>query len=242
MVVVAANAKGEIVRYFEAGESAPYFGSPFARDAKTGRYDAAREARHIASTGKIVAAIAIANEGRDQPGTLYADPNAPGAMVDTCEKGSGDTPGQRRAVVAFACSLNAPLIARTATIGQERVKQIIDGFGFAMPPVRRQRRTHTAVDRGGARPDRAARRAACITWQPSCTAALTGNGQQTGACANVWCAPTTTLRLNAAGLANPADETDHAEQADSHRSARDAEITAVRRHSAIVRAAAAQAR
>jgi penicillin-binding protein 1A len=138
VVVVAANAKGEIVRYYEAGESAAYFGSPFARDAKTGRYDADREARHIASTGKIVSAIAIANEGRDQPGTLYADQNAlnggPQAN-ETCARGQGETPGQRRAVVAFACSHNAPLMTRTAQLGQERVKRLIDGFGFTMPPT-----------------------------------------------------------------------------------------------------------
>jgi penicillin-binding protein 1A len=135
VVVAAANAKGEIVRYYEAGESAPYFGSPFARDATTGHYHAEREARHIASTGKIVAAIAIANEGRDGPGTLYADANAPGGLNDTCAKGSGDSPGQRRASVAFACSLNAPLMARTAAVGQDRIKRIVDGFGFTLPPA-----------------------------------------------------------------------------------------------------------
>jgi penicillin-binding protein 1A len=36
VVVVAANARGEIVRYFEAGETASYFGSPFARSATSG--------------------------------------------------------------------------------------------------------------------------------------------------------------------------------------------------------------
>lgn len=134
VVVVAANAQGEIVRYFETGESAPYFGSPYARDGKTGRYDGEREARHIASTGKIIVAIGIANEGRDGPGTLYNDPLAPASNAESCEKGSGATPGPRRAAVAFACSLNAPLIARAAGLGQERVKRLIDGFGLAMPP------------------------------------------------------------------------------------------------------------
>ncbi len=134
VVVVAANAQGEIVRYFETGESAPYFGSPFARDGATGRYDGGREARHIASTGKIIAAIGIANEGRDGPGTLYNDPLASGGNAETCEKGTGATPGPRRAAVAFACSLNAPLIARAAHLGQDRVKRLIDGFGLTMPP------------------------------------------------------------------------------------------------------------
>jgi membrane peptidoglycan carboxypeptidase len=133
VVVVAANARGEIVRYFETGETAPYFGSPFARDATTGRYQPEREARHIASTGKIIAAIGVANEQRDLPGTLYSDPQSPGGSSEACEKGT--TAGQRRAVVAFACSLNAPIMARTAALGQERVKRLVDGFGFTMPPV-----------------------------------------------------------------------------------------------------------
>ena len=204
VVVVAANAKGEIVRYFEAGESAPYFGSPFARDTKTGRYDSAREARHIASTGKIIAAIAIANEGRDQPGTLYADPNAPLKNVETCEKGGGNTPGQRRAVVAFACSLNAPLIARTTHVGQERVKKIIDGFGFAMPPAdvngeRTPPSTATVLGLIGGSPRRVHHMASVVT------AALTGNGQRPVR------APTSVRAYDytspeAAGLATPAEK------------------------------------
>ena len=37
---------GEIVRYFEQGETASYFGSPFARDAATGFYDAGARKPH----------------------------------------------------------------------------------------------------------------------------------------------------------------------------------------------------
>jgi hypothetical protein len=132
VVVVAADQAGRIVRYFEAGETAPYFGSPFARDLATGRYDATREGRHIASTGKILAGIAIANEGRDEAGTPWSDPQMLPGMAETCARGA--TQGTRRAVVAFACSLNAPLIARTAAVGQERIRKLVDGFGFAMPP------------------------------------------------------------------------------------------------------------
>lgn len=177
VVVVASNAKNEIVRYFEVGESAPYFGSPFARDAATGRYDPTREARHIASTGKIMAAIAIANQGRDQPGTLYADPNAPARLVDTCERGNGTVPGQRKALVAFACSLNAPLIARTAQVGQARVQKLIDGLGFAMPPpdaAGERTPPSTAVVLGlvGGSPRRVHHMAGVLT------ASLVGNGQK----------------------------------------------------------------
>ena len=132
IVVVAANARGEIVRYYEAGEMAPYFGSAPARNSATGLYDSAREGRMIASTGKIVAAIALANSGRDGPNSLYLDTKAPAAGLDTCAKGN-ERHG-RRAIVSFACSLNDPLINRTALAGQGRVRSIIDAFGFTMPP------------------------------------------------------------------------------------------------------------
>jgi hypothetical protein len=132
VVVAAANAKGEIVRYFEYGETASYFGSPFAREAATGHYNARREGRMVASTGKIIAAIAIANTLRDTPQSLYVDAQAPTAGLETCARGS-ERQG-RKAVVAFACSLNSPLLNRTARVGQARVRKLIDELGFAMPP------------------------------------------------------------------------------------------------------------
>lgn len=133
IILVAANAKGEIVRYYEQGESASYFGSPLARDTKTGVYTPERESRMLASTAKILAAVAIANEGRDEPGTLYMDADASGPG-DSCQHGGGQR-AQRRAIVAFACSLNNPLLTRTAQLGQPRIKHLIDRFGFNMPPT-----------------------------------------------------------------------------------------------------------
>src|SRR5205823_5784782 len=118
VIVVAANAKGEIVRYFEAGETASYFSSPAARSAKSGTYDAWREGRMIASTGKILAAIGVANAQADRPDTLYLDRAAPRGSLEGCDKGSGETSRGRRAIVAFACSLNAPIEWRAARLGQ----------------------------------------------------------------------------------------------------------------------------
>ncbi|MGE3918687.1 MAG: glycosyl transferase family 51, partial [Hyphomicrobiaceae bacterium] len=132
--VVAANAKGEIVRYWEAGQTAAYFGSPAARDAATGHYDPAREPRRIASTGKMITAIAAGNTGRDTPGSLYLDAMAPARGLETCAKGDGTLRQGRRAIVAFACSIGPAVEWRGATIGQERIRRLIDGFGFAMPP------------------------------------------------------------------------------------------------------------
>ncbi|HET6388319.1 transglycosylase domain-containing protein [Hyphomicrobium sp.] len=133
VIVVAADAGGNIVRYYEAGETAAYFGSLPARRSEDGRYDPALESRQVASTGKMILAVALANQGRDTADTLYADPQAPAQGLDTCARGA--SPGHRRAVVAFACSLNTPLINRGAQLGQAPVKRLIDGFGFTMPPA-----------------------------------------------------------------------------------------------------------
>lgn len=135
VIVVAANRSGQIVRYFATGETASYFSSPYARDPASGGYDPARESRMLASVGKVLTAIAIAAAGRDGPGTLYADTEAPatsGAALEGCGRGTSE--GQRRASVVFACSLNAPLLARAAGLGQGRIKRLIDRFGFVMPP------------------------------------------------------------------------------------------------------------
>jgi len=133
VTVVAANLKGEIVRYYESGETAAYFGSALARDKHDGLYDPAHETRMIASTGKMIAAIAIANGLRDTPESLYLDTDAPAAGLETCRNGGGQRRG-RKAIVAFACSLNNPVGNRTARVGQARVKALIDQLGFAMPP------------------------------------------------------------------------------------------------------------
>ena len=134
VVVVAADSNGDIVRYYETGETAPYFGSISARNPANGIYEPANENRMIASTGKMIAAMAIANEGKDTAGSLYLDTQAPSKGLETCEKGGTEQHG-RKAIVAFACSLNGPLINRTAQIGQPRIKKIIDGLGFTMPPA-----------------------------------------------------------------------------------------------------------
>lgn len=132
--VVAADTQGRIVRYWEAGETAAYFGSPFARDNQTGEYHREREQRRIASTGKMLVAIAAGNWGNDTPETPYMDAFAPARGLETCAKGDGTLSQARRAVVAFACSSSPAVEWRGATLGQARVRRIIDGFGFTMPP------------------------------------------------------------------------------------------------------------
>jgi len=174
VIVVAADAEGRIVRYFEAGETASYFGSPAARDPRSGYYDAMREGRMIASVGKTLAAIAIANALRDGPASLYLDRAAPRqGGLEGC--GKGDAARLRKAVVAFACSLNAPIEWRAAQLGQGRMHRLIDRFGFTPPPARSAAEAtppSTAVVRGliAGSPRRVHHMAAVVL------AALTGRG------------------------------------------------------------------
>ena len=155
VIVVAADGDGHIVRYYEAGQTAAYFGSLPARSTDNGLYDPGAESRQVASTGKMLLAIAIANQGRDTADSLYIDPQAPAAGLDTCAKGGSRQ--TRKAIVAFACSLNAPLINRGAALGQVPIKRLIDGFGFAIRLLRnravRRRRRPSCWDRSPARRD-----------------------------------------------------------------------------------------
>ena len=86
----------------------------------------------------MLVAIAAGNENRDTAETLYNDTLAPDRGLDTCEKLAQATniPRGRKAVVSFACSLNRPIEWRAATLGQFRIKRLIEGFGFNLPPAR----------------------------------------------------------------------------------------------------------
>ena len=133
VIVAAANAKGELVRYFELKDIASYFGSPIARSSESGHYDRTKEVRAIASIGKMIAATAIANEGHDTPETPYWDTTAPGpGLALNCSKGEASRHIPAR--YAFACSLNNPIERRMAELGQDPTRKLIDGFGFNMPP------------------------------------------------------------------------------------------------------------
>ena len=136
VIVAAANPQGELVRYFELKDIASYFGSPLARSGETGRYDSKKEVRAIASIGKIVAAVAVTNEGKDTAETPYYDTAGPGGKnpLQNCAK--GEVPRNVTARFAFGCSLNNPIERRMVDVGQEPTRRIIDGFGLNMPAAR----------------------------------------------------------------------------------------------------------
>ena len=132
IIVAAADENGRLVRYFEAGQNAHYFGSSTARDRLTGRYERDREGRAIASTGKMLGAVLIANDGEDTPNSKYLDTDAPRKGLETCRRKGGQR-RLRRAEVVFACSMSEPLANRLFKLGQGTVRQTVDRFGFNMP-------------------------------------------------------------------------------------------------------------
>ncbi len=132
IIVAAADENGKIVRYFEAGQNAHYFGSSPARDRLSGRYERDREGRAVASVAKMIGAVLIANDGEDTPDSKYLDTDAPRKGLETCRRKGGNR-RLRRAETVFACSMSQPLANRLFKLGQGVVRQSVDRFGFNMP-------------------------------------------------------------------------------------------------------------
>jgi hypothetical protein len=130
VIIAAADETGRLVRYFETNANAGYFGSASAREKGRGRYDPAREARAIASLGKILAAVAIANQGGDALTSGWLDTKAPATGLEAC--GKGEARRLRSARVAFGCSLNTPLEWRTARVPLRDLERLVDGFGITL--------------------------------------------------------------------------------------------------------------
>ena len=176
VVIAAADQKGRIIRYFESSQLAPYFGSAIARDAASGMYVRAHEPRMIASTGKMIAAVAIGNQGGAALDSLYVDAEAPNAGLETC-RNNGNLRRGRTAEVAFACSLNGPVEWRLAQTGQAKVARLIERLGFNMPP---------AIDEASATPPSTAAVRGLVSGSPRqvhqmsavILAALTGRGKE----------------------------------------------------------------
>ncbi len=132
IIVAAADEKGRLVRYFEAGQNAHYYGSDTARDRLTGRYEREREGRAIASIAKMIGAVLIANDGEDTLNSKYLDTDAPSKGLETCRR-KGGRRRLRRAETVFACSMSQPLAGRLFKLGQSTVRQSVERFGFNMP-------------------------------------------------------------------------------------------------------------
>ena len=156
VIVVAANAKGEIVRYFEAGETASYFGSPAARSSASGHYDAAARGAHDRLDGQ--------DPRRHRHRQCPARP-ARHALSRPGRAGARRARGLRQGRAARrpeAGARSSPLPARSTSRSsgaprswaRRRMRRLIDRFGFNLPPARAAEEGDAAVDGGRARADR----------------------------------------------------------------------------------------
>ena len=133
IVVVAANAKGEIVRYYEAGETAPYFGSAPARDPATGLYDrSARRPHDRLDRQDHLRHRHSQLRPRRRRNSLYFDTQGARARPRNLRQRQRPASAAAPSSASPARSMT-PLLNRTALAGQPRVKAMIDGFGFNMP-------------------------------------------------------------------------------------------------------------
>lgn len=173
IIIAAADLNGHLVRYFASNFTASYFGSPTARNPKTGHYDPAKETRAIASIGKIVAGIAIANQGPDTGQRQWLDTHAPASGLETCKQ--GNLRRMRSARVAFACSLNRPVEWRAAQVPLGSLKATAQKLGITLTePVTSAANLAKSLVVGhvAASPRRVQRMAAVVL------ASLTGHGHE----------------------------------------------------------------
>lgn len=134
IVLAAADGDGRLVRYYENYANAIYYGSRSAWDDATGEYDPAAETMQLASAGKILAAIALANEGRDTAQTLYRDRCISTQGVQSCRRNCvapHPTLRQRTAQVVFACSLSRPLIERLTRFQDRALFDLVAKLGVS---------------------------------------------------------------------------------------------------------------
>lgn len=132
IVIAAANEAGELVRYYENHSTAVYYGSQTAWDAKTGRYTPSAETMQLASAGKIIAAIALGNEGRDTALTPYRDACVSQLGAESCRwscAAPSRTVRARAARTVFACSLGRPLIERLTKVREDTLFALVEKLG-----------------------------------------------------------------------------------------------------------------
>ena len=136
VVVAIADANARLVLFFQNAEDRIYAGDQWKRDAR-GRYDPSRENRHIASLGKVLVALHLAQVDpltkrycntrykRPSLGTFVRNASAPRIGYARCVGVARVTPRQ-----VFARSLNLPLIHRLSFREEKGLRRLVKLFGF----------------------------------------------------------------------------------------------------------------
>lgn len=148
LVMVAADAEGRIVRYYNSSATTAYSGygdtRPILRGFGRGPYDKSQEARSVGSVAKLAAALLLAEGGVTDPGKTVSNTCMPGLQQGCAGATIRPTPARVTLRRAFGSSLN-PAIVRALGEGTtiERTLTIMDRLGFYLPE--RQRSTPVAT-------------------------------------------------------------------------------------------------
>lgn len=137
VVVAVADANARLVLFFQNAEDRIYGGDQWKRD-RDGRYDPGRETRHIASLGKVLVALHLAQSDtpkkrycnveykRPSLGTFVRNASAPRRGYANCRVAAARVTARE----VFARSLNLPLIHRLSYRDERRLRRLVKTFGF----------------------------------------------------------------------------------------------------------------
>lgn len=149
LVMVAADAEGRIVRYYNSGATTAYSGygatRPVIGGFGKGPYDRTQETRAVGSVAKLAAALLLAEGGATDAGRMVSNACMEGLSQGCAGAKVRPTPARVTLRRAFGSSLN-PAIVRALGEGTsiQRTVGLMDQFGFYLPE--RDRNTPMATN------------------------------------------------------------------------------------------------
>lgn len=159
LVIVAADAEGRIVRYYNSSATTAYSGYGRTRaDIRgfgKGPYDKHEETRSVGSVAKLAAAILLAEGGETNAGRMVSNACMDGLSQRCAGAAYGATPAKVSLRRAFGSSLN-PAIVRALRDGTsiQQAVGLMDALGFYLPDRHRSTpvATNLALGRFAGRP------------------------------------------------------------------------------------------
>lgn len=153
LVMVAADAEGRIVRYYNSGATTAYSGygatRPVIGGFGKGPYDRAKETRAVGSVAKLAAALLLAEGGITDAGRSVSNACMDGLQDGCAGAKVRPTPARVTLRRAFGSSLN-PAIIRAMGEGTtiQKTVTLMDQLGFYLPENHRSTPVATSVALG----------------------------------------------------------------------------------------------
>ena len=135
ILLSVADGRGRVVRFFARGHDTVWSGGHAKHDAQ-GRFDPAREDRHLGSIAKVAAAAALAAAG-DRPESRYCNQMVDGGAVRNHDgsRGVRDCRGPRAsysARLSFGDSKNLPIIWALRRVPESSIRKAARDLGLRL--------------------------------------------------------------------------------------------------------------